>query len=209
MGFKTLSSGKKVLPFLTFGLGFLQIALVLLSWIISTVSPSLPVKSMLSGEGIRWFLGGFTDCMASPLLVWLLLCSVAAGAFSYSNLYSALRLVFSGSPVSYRQRHALFTVLAAMLMIIIVVILLAFIPHAVLLGVTGSLFPSAFSAGLVPVVAFTVTFLSIVYGFVVGRFTDANSVFRSLYVGLYMSAPLFPVYILAVQLYASVRYVFF
>lgn len=209
MGFKTLSSGKKILPFVASWLVFLQVALVLLSWIISTVSPSLPVKSMLSGEGIRWFIGGFTDGMASPLLVWLLLCSVAAGAFSYSNLYSALRLVCSGCHVSYRQRHALFTALVVLLAIVIVVILLAFIPHAILLGVTGGLFPSAFSSGLVPVAAFAVTSISIVYGLAVGRFTDVGSVFRSLYAGLYMSAPLWPIYILAVQLYSSVRYVFF
>lgn len=199
----------KVLPFTALLLGILQIALVLLSWIITSMLPSSPVKSLLGSEGIRWFLGSFTTIMSGPLLVWLLLCAVAWGSFVYGGLYDAIKRVVCGHAVTYRQRHALFTVAVSVVVIFVIVAMLAFVPHAVLLGVTGSLFPSAFSVGLVPMLAFSMTFLSVLYGVISGRLTDINLAFKSLYVGLYMSAPLWPVYILAVQLYASVRYVFF
>lgn len=199
---------KKILPFTAVALVILQIASVLFSWIISSVLPSSPVRSLLSGEGIRWFLGNFTDNMSTPLLVWLLLCSMAYGAFVYGGLCGAVLLVLRRLPVTYRQRHALFTAMVSFIVVLVTVFLLAFVPHAVLLGVTGSLFPSAFSVGLIPLLAFSLTFVSVVYGLAVGRFSDAAGVFKSLYAGLYIFAPLLPVYVLAVQLYASVRYVF-
>ena len=198
---------KKIFPATALTLAVLQLVCVLISWIVSSVSPALPVRSLLGGEGIRWFLGSFTDNMSTPLLVWLIVGSVAYGTFVYRGLAAALRLVVRHEPLTYRMRHALLTVVAASVVILIAVSLLAFIPHAVLLGVTGSLLPSPFSIGFIPLLAFSVTVLSVIYGLVVGRFTDISSVFRSLYVGFYMSAPLLLIYILAVQLYASARYV--
>lgn len=197
----------KILPFTALILGLLQIVLVLFSWIITSVSPSTPIRSLLCSEGIRWFLGNFTSCMATPLCVWLLLGFISYGTFIYSGLCNALRLFFFGYPITYRQRYALLMVAVSVLVILVSIVLLAFIPHAVLLGVTGNLFPSAFSAGLIPMAAFSLMLLSVIYGLMVGYLTDINLMFKSLYVGLYMSAPFWPVYILAVQLYASIRYI--
>lgn len=190
-------------------LAVMQVVLILFSWIISTVMPSLPVRSMISGEGVRWLLGGFTSCMASPLLVWLLVCSVAWGAFIHSGLSRAVAAMFRRIPLDYRSRHALITVAVLLCVVFFIVFLLSFVPHAVLLGVTGSLFPSAFSSGLIPLLAFTVTMVSVVYGVVGGELSDTGQVFSSLYSGVCMSAPLWPVYILAMQLYGSIGFVFY
>ena len=54
---------------------FLLIAeavLILLSWILSAMRVD-GVRSLLSGEGIRWFFGTFTSMVASPWLAWLVL----------------------------------------------------------------------------------------------------------------------------------------
>lgn len=199
----------RILPVASLVFGVMQIAIVLLSWIISSVFPSLPVRSLLGSEGVRWFLGGFTELLGSPLLVWLLLCSAAYGAFVYSGLQGALAHLLRGVSLSYRQRHALFTVLASFVVVIVVIILLAFIPHAPLLGITGNLYPGPFSAGFIPIMAFSVTLFSVVYGLTSGQIVDARRAFRCLYSGIFMFAPLFPPYILGMQLYASVVYAFF
>lgn len=198
-----------LLPLLAVVIVVLQMALMLFSWIINTIEPSLPVRSMLSGEGVRWLFGRFVPTLGSPLLVWFVLCSVAWGAFLRSRLYDVLRLVLSHQPVPFRCRHALFTSLALLFVIVVGVVLLAFIPHAELLGVTGELYPSAFSDGLIPLLAFTVMALSVVYGIVSGELPNAKAIYASLYYGLRKSAPLLPIYILAMQLYGSVRFVLF
>ena len=52
--------------------------LIILSWLLSAMGQE-DVRSLLSSEGIRWFVGEFTLMLASPLLVWLLLALVALG----------------------------------------------------------------------------------------------------------------------------------
>ena len=104
-------------------------------------------------------------------------------------------------------RHAFYVALTVAVVILIVVVALSFVPHAVLLGVSGSLYPSAFSSAIVPVCAFIVVASSISYGVACGRYSDINEIFEGLYVGFYKLSSLFPIYILAVQLYYSIRYV--
>ena len=63
-------------------LALLQLLVVFLSWLVTAVAPQLYTRSLLSGEGIRWFLGRFADNLAHPLLVWLILIAIAWGALS-------------------------------------------------------------------------------------------------------------------------------
>lgn len=198
-----------LLPLLAVVMIVLQLALALFSWIINAIEPSLPVRSMLSGEGLRWLFGRFVPTLSSPLLVWLLVCSVAWGTLLRSRLYDVVRLLLSRQPVPFRCRHALITSAALLLAIILAVALLTLLPHAELLGVTGGLYPSAFSDGFVPFLAFTVTVVSVVYGVVSGELKSVQAVYASLYYGLRLSAPLFPLYILAMQLYDSMLFVLF
>jgi len=202
-------NGHALLTLLAVAIVVLQMALILFSCIINVIEPSLPVRSMLSGEGVRWLFGGLVSSLCSPLLVWLVLCSVAWGSFLRSRLYGVLLLVLSHKPVSFRCRHALFTSAALLFAMTIGVVLLAFIPHAELLGVTGELYPSAFSDGLIPLLAFIVTAVSVVYGVVSGELSSVQAVYASLCYGLRKSAPLFPLYILAMQFYGSICFVLF
>ena len=43
-----------------------QLALILLSWVLTAAFPELPIRSLLSSEGIRWFFGCFSDNQLSP-----------------------------------------------------------------------------------------------------------------------------------------------
>ena len=71
---------KKLFPYIALALALAQLLLILTSWVWSAAMPLSGVRSMLSSEGIRWYLGHFAELMASPFLVWLLLGAMAYGA---------------------------------------------------------------------------------------------------------------------------------
>lgn len=200
---------KRILPLSAIILAVAEAGLTLFSWVATSIEPSAELRSVLSGEGLRWFFGSFVSNLLSPLPVWLVLIFMAYGSYIYSGLRHTVSALMHGERLSYRHRHALYTVAVLACVIILVIILLAFVPHAVLLGVSGSLFPSTFSAALVPVVSFSLTVLSVVYGMASGRLSSLHNIYRSLYAGIYILAPFVPVYILAVQLYYTVLFVFF
>lgn len=199
---------RKVLPWSVIVLVVLQAALVLFSWIVASVWPYAELRSVLSGEGVRWYFGSFVDNMSCPLLVWLLLGFMAYGTYSHSGLKDALCSLWRGERLAYRCRHAVYTVAVVACVMVFVVVMLAFVPHAVLLGVSGGLFPSAFSSALVPIITFSITVLSIIYGMASGGLAHVGDILRSLYSGVVMFAPFMPVYVLAVQLYYLVVFVF-
>ena len=179
-----------------------QLAVVLVSWLLSaTVSEH--VHTLLSGEGVRWFVGGFSRLLLHPLLSWLLLGAMAAGCVRRSGIAECMQ-----QHADYRQRMALSFVAVLAVVSMVAVGLLAFMPHAVLLSATGGLWPSPFSDALVPLAALVAVGLSTVYGFMTGRFGRASDVFLSLTTGLSDSAPLLLLYVLAVPLYESLCFVF-
>ncbi len=201
---------KKIYGYAAAVLLAIQIVLILCSWIINAISPSLPVRSLLSSEGIRWFCGNFVENMLTHLLAWLLLLSIAWGTFKGSGLREALRALRKGdSKLPYRQRYALLTVLGEIVVFGVIVFLLTFVPHAILLGVTGSLFPSAFIYGLIPMLVFIIVVISVTYGILSGVYVDIEGIFRSFCEGVCSFVPIIIVYLFAVQLYSSIVFVFF
>ena len=130
-----------------------QLALILLSWLLTAAFPELPMRSMLSSEGIRWFFGSFVSNQLSPLLIYFIMAVMAAGACVRSRLYTALRAMLSNMRSSltnssnsrykfhYRETVGLRIALVEFIVYVIVMILLTAIPHAILLSVTGQLFP--------------------------------------------------------------------
>ena len=190
----------KILPYLALALFAAQLLLMLLSWLLSAAFPVDNIRSLLSPEGLRWFLGQFTAHIATPQLVWLLLLSLAYGILRHSGL------LWPGK--GYRERRALVITLLLAVVIVGVFLLLTVIPHAVLLSATGSLWPSPFSRSLVPMVAFAVVLLSTCYGMISGRLDNLRDVYDALLDGLRCAAPLFLFYVLVVQIYESLIYVF-
>ena len=179
-----------------------QLLLVLVSWMLSAAFTDA-VRPLLSAEGLRWFVGGFSLLLLTPLLSWLLLGAMAAGCFARSGVAGLFR-----RPLDYRRLLALRAVLLIVVVLVVVIVALALVPHAVLLSATGRLWPSPFSDGLVPLLALAVIIVSAVYGLAVRRFAGVIDVLRSLVGGLSASAPLLFIYVLAVQLFESVCFVF-
>lgn len=189
---------KKILPYLALALALAQLLLIFVSWVWSAAMPLSGVRSILSSEGIRWFLGHFAELMASPVLVWLLLGAMAHGAIVKCRCQQGN---------SYRSSRARVISLAFLMMYVVIVLLLTVSPHAVLLSASGVLWPSPFSASLVPITAFGILIAAILYGVVAGTFQTLSDVYGSLVYGLRQCAPLLPVYILFMQLFESFLFV--
>ena len=183
-----------------------EVALILLSWILSAVGVE-GVRSLLSGEGVRWFVGDFARMVASPLLVWVILLMMAIGTFLRSGLTSLWHECRSRM-MSYRDRTAFRVSLVLLVAYIAAILLLTVAPHAVLLSVSGSLFPSPFSRNIIPIVAFGLTFVSIAFGMVSGRMQSLSDILDALSYGIRKSAPLLVLYIFCIQFYQSLRFVF-
>ena len=189
---------------LCLGLLVAESVLIIVSWLLSAMRLD-GVRSMLSSEGIRWFVGGFSDIVASPLLAWLLLALIAVGSVVQSGVVAFFR---NKGLQSFRDKLAVRVACVFLALYTLVVCLLAFVPHAILLSVKGSLFLSAFSRSLVPIVCFGITLFSVVYGMMSGHKKTGEDIIDILSYGIRQGASLVIVYILAIQLYASLRFVF-
>jgi len=89
-----------------------------------------------------------------------------------------------------------------------VILMLTVIPHAILLSATGSLFPSPFSRSIIPLVAFGLSVVSVVYGIMSGQLKDLTDILDALSSGINNGAPLFVLYILLIQFINSILFVF-
>lgn len=194
------TDSRRIVTFLLCLLVLAELLLVLTSWLLSATMAE-GVRSMLSSEGVRWFFGSFTAVLSTPWLVWLLLLAMTGGCVWQSGLLRPQG--------GYRQRVALRTAIVLLVVYVASVLALTAVPHAVLLSATGRLVPSPFSRALVPVVSFGLLLVSAVFGYASGRFASVADVVGALSFGIAKSAPLFLLYILAVQFYESLRFVFF
>ena len=78
----------------------LQLILILLSWILDASSSAPTVNSILSEEGTRWFIGHFTTFLANPVLIWLLLLSIAWGTYRESGIGDIMQMIIKGKKAS-------------------------------------------------------------------------------------------------------------
>ncbi|MBR5440482.1 MAG: AbgT family transporter [Prevotella sp.] len=191
---------RKVVNYLVLTLAVAQLLLILGSWFVTAAWPDLPMRSLLSSEGIRWLFGTFAQNLLTPLLAWLILGSVAYGAVVSCGLTELRR------PFTFRQRSALRFVAVEALLFLVVLLLLTLIPQAPLLSATGQLFPSAFSDGLIPFLCFAVTVLALTYGLTTARLNTLGDVIHALTVGFSKCASLWLLYIFAATFYFSLCY---
>ena len=201
---KLKSLFKLSIAFITCSLLLLQIMVVILSWMIKIIYPEFNGRSLLSGEGVRWFFGNFTNNVASNILVWIILLGLSWGAIRSSNI---LQVFKRSHTLSYRERLGFRVVLIEIMIWFIVIALLSFIPHAAMLSITGQLFPSSFSKSIIPLIAFIALFSSITYGLIIGRLRKGNLIIEALSNGIKQITPYIIIYIIFIQLFYSVKFV--
>ena len=186
-------------------LGVFQLIAVLGSWIFKAVNPELSLRSLLSAEGIRWMVGSIGDNLAGRGLVWLLLGSMAFGSVKFCGILDVPR---KWKAMSFWDHFGLMVALAELLVIVVLTLLLTVLPHAVLLGVTGNLYPSSFSKSLFFIVCLSVCFISVSFGVVSSRLRSLEEVCDCLVAGIAYTLPLWLIYVLAIELYASLQFIF-
>lgn len=178
-----------------------ELLLVFASWLWAATTTTEGVRSLISEEGVRWLFGNFTDILYGPWLVHLLLLSMAGGNLWRSGL---LRM----SSKSYRGRLAIRLTVITFLLFVVVLLLLIAVPHAILLSATGAVFPSPFSRAIVPLFSLGVVLVSTVHGWASGRYVSFADIVGSWSYGISQAAPLFVLYVLLMQLYKSLLFVF-
>ena len=184
---------------------FLQIAVVLGSWVASILYPELAIRSMFVGESVRWFWSSLADNMSSTLLVWLLLSGAMAELFVGGGL---LKAIMSYKQTTDYERMALIVVAWELVAMVIVLFFLAFVPHAVLLSALGTITPNSYLDSFVIMVIVGVCIMSLTYGMVTGRYSTFVDAFSAAATGVATTAPLVIVYLLAAELYSSVVWIF-
>lgn len=204
-------------PILLLTLAVLQVALILGSWLYSAALPDSTVRPILSDSGIRWFFGTFVANLSSPLLIYIILLDIAVGSCVRSGFWRALRTVLgrgAGSAKSAQKRQPLPPSkggwggsLLILLFEVIVILLLTVPRHAILLSATGDLFPSSFSAALVPILAFMLLTASITYGMFSGTFHNYRDAVTACLGGGRNLKFLLALYVLAFQLWKMIVYV--
>lgn len=194
-----MSSIYKLFGISTLVLVVLQLLLVLVSWLVTAAATFPIIHSLLSAEGVRWFVGHLTFNLQSPVLVWIILVAIASG-----TIYHAW-LAHSIAP----SRSALHAVVVELVVFVVVLLLLSVTPHALLLSVTGSLFPSSFSDGLLPMLCFMATVCSLTYCVFTRQVRTIGEAYAILCTGLRWAVVVIPFYIVASQLFHSLLYVFF
>lgn len=186
-------------------LGVFLLIAVLGSWIFKAVNPELPLRSLLSAEGIRWMVGSIGDNLAGRGLVWLLLGSMAFGSVKFCGILDVPR---KWKAMSFWDRFGVMVALAELLVIVVLTLLLTVLPHAVLLGVTGNLYPSSFSKSLFFIVCLSVCLICVSFGVVSSRLRSLEEVCDCLVAGISYTLPLWLIYVLAIELYASLQFIF-
>ena len=189
---------KKILPHIAVTLFVAQLLLMLVSWLLSAAFPDSGIRSLLSSEGLRWFFGHFSHQLATPLLLCLLLLTMAYGVFRRSGILTYR--------ATFRERRALTMTLLLAVVAVAVILLLTAVPHAVMLSAMGTLWPSPFSRALLPMLCFIVIALAAFYGIMAGYLNNLSDVYDALLYGIRQGAPLLLFYLLIAQLFLSVCY---
>lgn len=195
----------KYLARIAFAAGALQVLVILVSWLVTAAMPELALRSLLSGEGVRWFFGQFVTNLSSPLLIWMILLSIAIGSVRSVGLLSSL-LHYKDS--NFRERFAVKVVIGEFVLFLGVMAALTLIPHALLLSVSGTLANSSFSRSVIPCLCFALCVFAASYGTLVGKFRTVTDVFDMLVHGLATIVPFIIIYILVMELYCCIAFVF-
>ncbi|MGI6242317.1 MAG: tellurium resistance protein TerC [Prevotella sp.] len=187
-----------------------QIVLILASWLLTAAMPDTSLRSLLSAGGIRWFFGNFATDMADSMLIYIIVLVIAWGSIRASGLCEALKslLGLHRSPLTSQQKFALKGALLMLFVEVVVVALLTFLPHAILLSITGELFPSSFSAALIPILAFMGTSVSIFYSLLSRKLRNVYEVGQAMCSASSWLMPLLLLYVFASVFYHSFSYVF-
>lgn len=186
----------------------LWVLLALVSWIVAAALPEAPIRAIVSDNGLRWLAVSLEDSLQRPLLVWIVLGMVSAGAFRCSGLAHELRLFVCRKQSTYRARVGMALVATVLSVFIVLLCLTTLVPHAPLLGITGNLIPGPLQQGAIPLACLVVTLCSVTFAAINGECHNPGQLMRILCYGPKRWNWLLPIYIVWMELAASIAFVF-
>ena len=161
--FMIYRKGHSVASALLFVLLIAHLLLPLLAWLGSAAG--FPLGNLFSSEGIRWYYLHIQDCYRSPFMAVVFPVVLVFGAIERSGLSEIIKDTISKGVLSltYRQRKACLMAGTFLLLYLAGMLLLLFGPYAILLSVTGHLYPSPFVSGILQTMSLGFVLTSLLY----------------------------------------------
>lgn len=159
----------------------LSVAVILLSWI-GTIYRWEGVNSMLGLENLRWLLRNFVhEFFNQPVLPYIFFLFFACGLFVHSGLADAFRRLFKpGVRIARKERLALWAVLAISIAYLMMLLFAIFGPYNLLRSVAGTIANSPFSQGLVLIIGFIISVISVIYGITTDFYHSDRDVYQGM-----------------------------
>ncbi len=187
------------------GLCAAEVAVVLLSWVVSALFPESNVRSLLGNAGLRWLLGGYERNVNTSAFFYFLITAFFVGAMINSGLAGKIMRI---KQCSYNERLGVILFFIGLFVALVLCLLFAFYPRSVLLSVNGTVFSGLYFRAVLIVVAVVATLGSCVF-ILLGEGNDAyENIARALTAGLKAAAPVMLLYYLIAELVLSILYVF-
>ena len=188
----------------------LLVMTILISWIGSVVEirtmgrSGVPLlRSLLSEQGIRWFIRNAAACMGSAPAGEALMILVAIGAGKESGLFRAMTHSMTLSP---KERVSLVISLISFALFIVSILFGLFSGSNLLLGVTGTLKGGPLAQGAVFMLMLAVLLPSLIYGISTDTFHTVRECVDALSSMISVAASFLLTMLVAAQLIETVRY---
>lgn len=182
-----------------------ELILIVGSWLGSATSHH--VTSLLSAEGVRWYVGSYSEVLSKPFLVWMLSVGIAFGIVWRSNIFPSLIRLFRSEQMEYIERLSIRASLVVLGCLVAVVLFLIFAPHAVLLSATGTISNSSFLSGFVTIASFVFSITALTYGLCASKFKTLVNVFEAMVDGVKEIVPFIILYLFIAHLILTIQYI--
>lgn len=198
---------KRFLPDWSILFFLMTLVLALFSWMGSIYGMG-EVQSLLSAEGVRWWLGHVVEnYVRCPALGIMLILFMGLGIVVRSGLYGVLfRLFRREKLLSRKERRALRLALGACGIYFMLILLALLLPWNFLQGVTGAWLHSPLVEGMVYILSLGVGISGMVYGYVSDTFRRMEDVVSAMSWLISRSASYFVVLFFIVQFFSSLEY---
>lgn len=205
--FMIYRKGHSVASALLFVLLIAHLLLPLLAWL--GRAAGFPLGNLFSSEGIRWYYLHIQDCYRSPFMTVVFPVVLVLGAIERSGLSEIIEDSVSKGVLSltYRQRKACLMAGTFLLLYLAGMLLLLFGPYAILLSVTGHLYPSPFVSGILQTMSLGFVLTSLLYAVLSFHLRGWQECLSVLYWGIQRYDVWILISMLAVQLYNALCYV--
>ncbi len=196
----------KVFVSVVVALAVAQLLVILISWVVSVLFPTLEVNSLLGGEGLRWLLSSYEKNTNTPLLFYLLLTCFAIGSLFSSGVAHRLLHITS---CNRDERWGITLFLVIVFVAVVLCVVYALYPLSFLLSVNGTIYPGPYLPAALIALSMAIVLGSFLYITITVPFHSmASRLMRMMTIGLVTVVPLVIIYFQTMELICSILYVF-